>query len=230
MLAAAVLWLGFVQTPRYDVVDVAGWTVHIRKELAGAPETDAALKLLDVQLKQIVEVVPKKAVEHLKTVQLWFSPEYPGFKPRAEYHPGADWLRENGRDPAMVRGIEFTNIRIFAAETRRMPNFALHELAHAYHDQVLSGGFANKDVAEAYQRSKASKTYDDVERQDSEGKRTRGRAYAMTNPMEYFAELSEAYFAKNDFFPFDRSELTQADPKAVAMLEAAWKVGQSDAR
>ena len=25
----------------------------------------------------------------------------------------------------------FTNVRIFEEETRRMPNFALHELAHA---------------------------------------------------------------------------------------------------
>lgn len=229
MLAAAVLWLGFVQMPRYEVVEVSGWTVHIRKEIAGTPETEVALKLLDAQLEEVIRVVPKKAVEHLKTVQLWFSPEYPGGIPSAAYHPGADWLRKNGRDPAMVRGIEFTNIKIFEKETRRMPNFALHELAHAYHDQVLPGGFANKDVAEAYERAKASKVYDDVERQDSEGKRFRGRAYAMTNPMEYFAELSEAYFSRNDFFPFDRTELIKADPKAVTMLEAAWKVGKSDA-
>ena len=37
-------------------------------------------------------VVPAAAVEELRKVTLWFSPEYPGVKPKAEYHPGAGWL------------------------------------------------------------------------------------------------------------------------------------------
>jgi hypothetical protein len=28
------------------------------------------------------------------------------------------------------------------------------------------------------------------------------KAYATTDPKEYFAEISEAYFGKNDFYPF----------------------------
>ena len=78
----------------------------------------------------------------------------PGVPPRAEYHPGAGWLRANGRDAAMVKGVEFTNIRTFEAEARRMPNFALHELAHAYHDRVL--GFENPEIEAAYQRALAA--------------------------------------------------------------------------
>ena len=81
----------------------------------------------------------------LRKVPLWFSPEYPGVKPRAEYHPGAGWLRGNGRNPAMVKGVEFTDVRDFEKEMNRMPNFALHELAHGYHDRVLAGGFGNTD-------------------------------------------------------------------------------------
>jgi len=67
----------------------------------------------------------------LREVTLWFSPEYPGADPRAEYHPGAGWLRDNGRDPVMAKGAEFTDVRNFEAEMKRMPNFTLREMAPA---------------------------------------------------------------------------------------------------
>lgn len=46
----------------------------------------------------------------------------------------------------MAKGVEFTAIRNFEREMNRMPNFALHELAHAYHDRVLPQGFANPEM------------------------------------------------------------------------------------
>ena len=44
----------------------------------------------------------------------------------------------------------------------------------------------------------------------------------MTDPMEYFAELSEAYFGTNDFFPFVRAELKNHDPEACKLLRKLW--------
>ena len=38
------------------------------------------------------------------------------------------------------------------------------------------------------------------------GQHLRG-AYAISSPMEYFAESTEAFFSRNDFFPFTRDEL-----------------------
>ena len=210
----------------WAVRDIEGWRVCISKKLE-TEDTEAlkvALNLLTQQLQEIRRVVPQAAVTELQKVTLWFSPEYPGVPPRAEYHPGAGWLRDHGRDPAMVKGVEFTNVRIFAAETRRMPNFALHELAHAYHDQVL--GNSNQEVLAAFERAKAAGRYDRVERQDSEGRRTMDRAYALTSPQEYFAETTEAYFTKNDFQPFDREELKAFDPAAFELLGALWKCHQ----
>jgi dipeptidyl-peptidase-4 len=40
--------------------------------------------------------------------------------------------------------------------------------------------------------------------------------------MEFFAELSEAFFSRNDFFPFDRAELSQADPESERLLARLW--------
>ncbi len=201
---------------------IEGWTVQVDERLFAEQKdaTEQALKLLRVQLAEIVRVVPPNAVARLREVTLWFSPEYPGTRPGAEYHPDAGWLRAHQRDPVMAKGIEFTNIRIFPAETRRMPNFALHELAHAFHDRVL--GFERPDIKAAYEKAKAGGTYDKVERQDSEGRKRFDRAYAMVNHKEYFAENTEAFFGRNDFFPFNKAELEKHDPEIFALLGKVW--------
>jgi hypothetical protein len=180
------------------------------------------LRLLHVQLEEITRVVPAPALAHLREVPLWVNPEYPGVPPRAEYHPDADWLRRNQRDPAMARSVEFTNARIFEAEARRMPNFALHELAHAYHHRVL--GHERPEILAAFARARESGLYDRVPRQDSEGRKRLDKAYAMTNAKEYFAEGTEAYFTGNDFFPFTRDELKTHDPDLFELLGKLWEL------
>ena len=211
-------------TPYHVVRLIEGWTLHVNVKLfeMDAPALEKALQLLRAQLDEIVRVVPAQAVAELRNVPLWINPEYPKVQPRAEFHPGADWLRENGRDPVMAMGVEFTNVRIFEAETRRMPNFALHELAHAYHDRVL--GFENAEIEAAFQHAKATGKYEQVLRLDSAGRKRLDKAYAMTNAKEYFAECTEAYFTRNDFFPFTREELKQHDPEMFALLEKLWGV------
>ena len=74
----------------------------------------------------------------------------------------------------------------------------------------------------AYEKAKAGGTYDRVERQDSEGRKRMDRAYAMTNPQEYFAETTEAFFTRNDFFPYTRDELKPHDPAMFELLEKLW--------
>ncbi len=205
---------------------IAGWKVQVSTKLIeqDAVAVEKALQLLRAQLDEIVRVVPAQAVTELRKVPLWVNPEYSKVRPRAEYHPGADWLRENGRDPAMEKAVEFTNVRIFEAETRRMPNFALHELAHAYHHRTVRMSYGNLEIKNAYEKAKASGKYDRVERKDSEGRSHMDRAYAMTTPQEYFAECTEAYFSRNDFFPFTRDELKQHDPEMFGLLEKLWGI------
>lgn len=213
----------------YETRTIEGWVVTIDSRLI---KTDAdalatALGLLESQLKEITRVVPGPAVDQLRKVPLWLSAEYPGVPPRAEYHPDLGWLKANGRNPAMEKSVEFTNVRIFTAETKRMPLFVLHELAHAYHDRVL--GFDHVAIQGAFERAKASKTYDSVERWSGPDRpNTKERSYAMTNAKEYFAELTESFFGRNDFYPFDRQELEAHDPEAVKVLRAVW--GVTDAK
>jgi Mlc titration factor MtfA (ptsG expression regulator) len=98
------------------------------------------------------------------------------------------------------------------------PSVMLHELAHAYHDQVL--GFDNPDVIAAYKQAVQSGNYESV--LGIRGKQV--RHYALTNEKEYFAECTEAFFATNDFYPFVRAELQQCDPKIYQTLVKVWGV------
>jgi len=219
-LAAIFLLLGVASGA--EPMSIEGWTLRVNPRLtAEQPEATAqAVDLLRRQLAEINKIIPAPALGHLHQVPLWFSPVYPdGRAPRAEYHPGADWLKENGRDPVMAKGIEFTNIAIFEKECRRMPFFALHELAHGYHDRVL--GFEHPEILAAYDQAKAGGAYNEVDRW-SGLKMSRDRAYALSNAREYFAETTEAYFGRNDFQPFDRAELLRMDPTMHMLLERLW--------
>jgi putative heme-binding domain-containing protein len=216
-----------VPEPVYETRQLHGWTVYINRNLLAtdARLTAKVLELLKKQLMNITDVVPKPAVAKLREVPLYINPEYPGVRPTAEYHPAAGWLRENGRDPAMARGIEFTNFRIFESEVNRMPWFVLHELAHAYHDRVLPDGFRNSEIDAAFARAKDSGRYEKVERHYGNGRpNALEKAYAMTNAMEYFAESTEAYFGRNDFYPFKRDELKTHDPDMDKLIGKLWQV------
>jgi FG-GAP-like repeat/Trehalose utilisation len=207
--------------------DISGWQVHILKALleTEAEDTATALAGLKKMLDEIVRDLPAASVAEMKKVPLYFSPSYQPGRSGAEFHPGAGWLRDNGRDPAMAQGVEFSGVHDFEAEMQRMPNFALHELAHGFHFRSLPDGFDNTEIKAAYQRAKQSGIYDRVERTFGNGKpNTFERAYAMTNAMEYFAETSEAYFSRNDFFPFTREELLRHDPEMHNLLEKLWGV------
>ena len=96
------------------------------------------------------------------------------------------------------------------------PAVVLHELAHAYHDQFL--GFGNAEVEAAYSKAKQSGSYDEV--LDHLGNNV--RHYGMNNAKEYFAEATEAYFYRNDFYPFVQGELRKHDPLMFEVLERLW--------
>lgn len=210
-----------------SVRDVGGWQVRVDARLFAdeAPATERALELLGQMLAEIVRVVPAPAVAALRAVPLYVSPAYPGQRSGAEYHPSAAWLRDHGRDPAMARCVEFSGVADFEQEMQRMPNFALHELAHAYHDRVLPRAFANPAVLRAFEQAKKDGRYARVERWHGPSRPTTFEsAYALTSAMEYFAEGTEAFFARNDFAPFTRAELQAHDPALCALLAQLWGV------
>lgn len=210
---------------------VRGWEIRIRDPWPDSetPGPETALPLLDGQIRKVEELLPRRASRTLRKTVLWLSPAYPGVRPTAEYHPGAQWLRDNGRDPAMVKGVEFTDVPLLAQEVVRMPVLLLHELAHAWHDQIL--GFDHPDVVAAWERNKQSGRLDKVERRlFGRSDRPVERHYGLTNPQEFFAEMSEAWFDVNDFFPTNRRELVRTDPETARLVERLWNADPAKPR
>ena len=89
-------------------------------------------------------------------------------------------------------------------------------MAHAYHDQYLS--FDNHRIIEAYNKAMDEKLYDKVLLYTGE----KVRHYSATDHKEYFAEGTEAFFYRNDFYPFVAAELKQHDPTLYDLLVEIW--------
>ncbi|MCE9547948.1 MAG: hypothetical protein K8T25_20950 [Planctomycetia bacterium] len=212
----------FEPTAKYERREVEGWPVRISSEFARQPPALLAdtLKLLGHHLYQASRVVPADALQRLKSVVIWIEVREP-HHPCMCYHPDAGWLRDNGMNPDKARGVEIANAATFSAWSERQPWMVLHELAHAYHHQFLPGGFENAEVRDAYRRAIAAKLYGVVLYGDGRQR----QSYAATNPQEFFAESSEAFFGTNDFYPFVRAELLQYDPTTHALLTRLWGIG-----
>ncbi len=202
----------------YQSKNIGGWPVRVSDRLLSEQkrDTEQAIRLLTDQLRTITQVLPGDALDQMQDIPLWMSPIYEGVRPTAEYHPSQGWLRNAGRHTELHRCVEMTNITIFEKEHRRMPMMILHELAHAYHDQVL--GFEHPKIRAAYEIAVANGSYDSVERNNGKTE----RAYGMNNAKEYFAESSEAFFGENDFYPFNREQLRRHDPHMDELLAELW--------
>jgi len=205
-------------TDRYEPRDVQGWHVLINRRLLDDKTLCGdVLTLLDFQLYQITRKVPPAALGKLRTIKIWVERAEP-HHPCMAFHPDAGWLREHDMNPEKAGCVEIANGRNFLEWTKEQPWMVLHELAHGYHDLFLDGGYGNLQIEAAYRRAVESKSYESV--LHINGKKE--RAYALTNPMEYFAETSECYFGTNDFYPFVRAELEQHDPEMFKLLEELW--------
>jgi hypothetical protein len=209
-------------TPR----DLEGWTVHIDNRLLGGPDKelgDRALRLLANRLYDVRLVVPADKVKRLQQVPIWLDRTHGKLRP-AQYHPSAAWLKENGFSEALAKAVHIPDAAEFASvrHQRVQPWSVLHELAHAYHDQVL--GFDHAEVRAAWERFRDSGKYKSV--LHINGKQV--VHYALTNQKEFFAEMTEAFFGTNDFFPFNRAELQREEPELYTLLGKIW--GTRDAR
>lgn len=206
-----------IPTSAYRRELILGFTVLISPTVLRNPQAARAMRQeLHSQLAAIARVVPAIPLSRLRQVKIWV--EWANQDGAAEYHPSADWLRQNGYNPDKAGGVEVANIRNFVQWSRTdQPWIMMHELAHAYHHQVL--GYTNVGIQSAYQQALRGGRYQSVDYVRG----GRQRAYALNNEKEYFAELSEAYFGRNDFYPFTRVELVAFDPVGYQLMQRVWR-------
>lgn len=199
---------------------IEGWTVHVDDRLLSGADKELgerALRLIANRLFDVALVLPAEKVARLRQVPIWLDRTH-GKLVSAQYHPSVEWLRENGYSEALAKCVHIPDAADYASlnHQRVQPWSLLHELAHAYHDQVL--GFENPEIRAAWEKFKASGKYASVRYINGSLR----EHYALTDPKEFFAEMSEAFFGMNDFFPFNRGELKHEEPEIFALLERLW--------
>lgn len=212
----ALLPSTYEPTSSYSACEIAGWQVRVSARLEAAPDLrKKVVELLAAKLFDIGRVVPAKALERLKRVPIWLELDDVR-SPCACFHPSKDWLVQMGYNPEKAGTVEISNAQNFLSWSLDQPWMLLHELAHGYYFLALAERHA--EITDSHAAAVKSGKYDSVLHFSG----VRKRAYALENPAEYFAELSEAYFGTNDFFPFVRAELKDHDPTGFALLERLW--------
>lgn len=204
----------------YTTRQIDGWRVRVDDRLlqgANAATGEKALSLLASRLVAITVVVPEEALAKLRAVSIQMDLDYGGLRPM-QYHPDAGWLKQNGYSEDLAKCVHIPEVKGFLSpfENRRMPWVVLHELTHAYHDQVL--GFEEPRIKAAWEKFRDSGKYRSV--LTSPGNLR--EHYGLTNQKEFFAEMTESYFGSNDFYPFVAGELKQAEPEIFELLNDIW--------
>jgi len=200
--------------------NIEGWTVRVDDRLLhgdGAAVGERALKLLTSRLVAITIVVPEKSLAKLRAITLELDLNYGDLR-AMQYHPDAGWLKEHGYSEQLAKCVHIPEVEDFLSpeENLRMPWVVLHELAHGFHDQTI--GFEEPRVAAAWKKFCDSGKYKSV--LTTSGKMR--EHYGLTDPKEFFAEMTECYFGSNDFYPFVTGELKQAEPETFALLAEIW--------
>ncbi len=198
-----------------------GWTIRVDDRLLGdAPDAELgvrALRFLEAKLVDIKAVVPPDRLSDLQEMTIVLDLNC-GDLGSMQYHPDAGWLKAHGFPVDLAKCVHLP--RAADLPTRRnineQPWVILHELAHAFHDQKLD--FDEPRILAAYEKFKASGRGDMALLYD--GRRV--KHYGLTNQKEFFAEMTEAFFGVNDFYPFNRAELKESEPELFQLLGEIW--------
>ena len=207
---------------RFDpcLQQIEGWTVHVDPQLLEGEHSETgarALKMLANHLQRIAILLPEEQLAKMRKLEIWIEHHHPTLG-AMQYHPNLGWLKSHGHDPRLAKKVHIPRAKSLLSRHQMIkhPAVVLHELAHAYHDQYLS--FDNPRIIEAYEKAKAAGIYEKVLLYN--GKKV--RHYGLSDHKEYFAEGTEAYFYRNDFYPFVRAELKEHDPELHDLLSDIW--------
>jgi hypothetical protein len=224
MLATLLALLAQVPAPAqpasHTLRNLEGWTVRVDDRLL-APPHDAlgarALRFLESKLSDIKTVVAAEPLGRLQAVTIVLDLTH-GKLRSMQYHPDAGWLKAPGYATNLVKCVHIPEAADLPTPRNitEQPWVVLHELAHAYHDQVL--GFEEPRIRKAYEDFQRSGRGDRALLYDG----SRVRHYGLTDQKEFIAEMTESYFGVNDFFPFNRAELMTAEPEIYQLMQAVW--------
>jgi len=210
----------FEPTSAYNEKQIEGWRVLVHTNLIAEHELwERTARLLGFQLYQITRVVPVGPLGKLRQIPIWVERSSKQ-SPCMCYHESQEWLSTHGVNPEKTGSVELANPDAFLLWTKEQPWMVLHELAHGYHSRFL--GETHPGIQTCFENARTHGLYESVLRINGRHE----RHYALNNNKEYFAEMTEAYFGTNDFYPFVRAELKEHDPEMFKVLEEVWDISK----
>ena len=205
-----------------------GWKVWVERELTEehADLAAPALHRLDTKLGELLRLLPGPAHARLQRLPIYLllgeEAKAGGRDNGSEYFQHTAPEHYPLLDPRWGSALVIYSARNYLWLTDDWAlRMLLHEFAHAW--QLEQWPEKQPDILAAWEHAVAQKLYEGVK--DVQGTRLE-RAYAATNQLEYFAELSCAYFLSGEYEPFDREALRHHDPEGFAMIEKMWAVHQ----
>lgn len=216
----------FNHPPRvYECKKVLDWDLLVEKELIATdtPLANRAEKKLENKLKEMLTLLPLRAQKVYANLKLFLmggkKMHGGGYNSGAEYHQKVAPQFYAYLDPRMA-----SSVVIYSAENYDwLSDFwslkvLVHEFSHAFHLEQWPED--KPEIVTAWQHAVDANLYHDVIRHDGTILK---KGYAITNALEYFAELSCMYYCGCEYTPYSRSELKKYDPTGYAMIEQVWQ-------
>lgn len=204
-------------TSAYVSRSASGFNVRFHPSVAAQPallaDVTASIKR---QLDSLAQQIPASLLEQLQAVAIWVESGVERGRV-ALFHRSGDWLIASDGNTDKAGSIEIVDAARFVADERDgRSSVLLHQLAHAYHVRIL--GADHEGILNAFDQVQKRQMYDQVEHVSGRS----GVAHAALDAFEYFAELSEAFLARNDYEPYDRAALKQHDPLGYDLVSRLW--------
>ena len=212
--------------PGYRYREILGFKLLINKQVfeENDKSTDKRkpMEVLELELGMLAHELPPRAVNVLREdIGFWVewdkvievganSPK--GGRAVACYHPGDNkrhhYLFRSMESKVRSNAVEILTMKYLTAEHQGNDHRSvlLHEITHAVHHHLFD--FENPHIIAAYRNAMSKGLY--------------SGQYASTDQMEYFAELTCAYFGHLHYEPHNREELKQYDRTGYQMMEKVW--------
>lgn len=199
--------------------EMAWWTIYVECLVYDTPGlAERIVGYVHEQMELAADLLPHSSIGTLRHTPIWIDVSFNDPENMAIYME--DIQNPGSVDLPYVNGIRVSVDAIEEELEYEVPEgFAIHELAHAWHCMAYDPCWSATRVMSAYAAAMSDDLYDSVAYLYGDDE----RAYAATDDAEYFAELSEAWFDSNDYFPFNRADVLAHDPVGAKAIEGSWR-------
>jgi hypothetical protein len=210
----------------YTQVQMGGWLVYLEQPLANS-QPGLVKKVLDrlyYKLNQSLAALPAATANEFSQLKFFImcgpSSPYGGRDNGLEFFRANDPDYHNLLDPNWRNCVVIYSAKNYLDITDFWALKVLtHELSHAHF--AMHYREDQPDLYQCWENAMRLRLYHNVK--DISGKNIE-KAWAATNQLEYFAELSCMYFVGCNYYPFNRQQLAAYDPNGFAIIEWMWNV------